>query len=382
MLIALFKKECLELFRDKRSLLATFAYSFFGPILLYVVLKGIISTVVGTTDVKVGLYSQQSQVDYIGQYLNYRQIDTEFIDVDPTAALRDDLVDVVIEVNKKITASGYELLEINVFGDSEDSSGDIQLKKVSQVMTAFLNQENTNKLLKQGASPWSVDWQLNIHEVNEYTMRGKRLLDSLLIFLLLSPFIISLNYINDATAGERERGSLMPLLSQPVARLQIVIAKWLVGGMVGIIGTAITMVIGFFLITSLPLYELGMQFFWSLSVMLTGTLILLPLALLVTAMQMLVAITAKTYKEGQSYLTMLSFLPMMAVFMAEKWADLGFSQFIPLLGHQQLLQQIFSGQSIALMPALTMSLITFVIAGLCLLGVRQKINQEDIIFER
>ncbi|OUS23426.1 hypothetical protein A9Q98_15200 [Thalassotalea sp. 42_200_T64] len=382
MLIALLKKEWLELFRDKRSMLATFAYAFFGPVLLFIVLKGLIATITSTTQVKVGIYQQHPKIDYIEQFLNYKQIQTQYIEGEAETALGDGLVDIVLQVNKSSTASGYPLLNINVFGDSQDSKGEQQLKKMQQVMNSFLAQENTNSLLKQGGNPFSSDWQVNVHEVNQHTMRGKRLLDSLLIFLLLSPFIISLNYINDATAGERERGSLMPLLSQPVARMNIVVSKWLVGGAVGIIGTAITMVLGFNLINSLPLYELDMQIHWSLSVMLFGTCILLPLALLVTALQMLVAITAKTYKEGQSYLTILSFLPMLAVFMSDKWADVSFAHLLPLIGQQQLLQQIFSGQTLNLAATFTVSLFTIALALMCLLAVRVKLNQENIIFER
>ncbi len=382
MLLALVKKEWFELFRDKRSLLATFAYALFGPILLFIVLKGIIATVTTQTDVRVGLYQQHPQVEYLQQFLQYKQLSTEFIDLEASQALAENLVDVVLEINNKTTASGYELLQINVFGNSENSKGEQQLRKMKQVMASFMAQQATDDLIKQGASPFSSEWQLNVHEVNEYTMRGKRLLDSLLIFLLLSPFIISLNYINDATAGERERGSLMPLLSQPVARLKIVIAKWLVGGAIGIVGTAITMVLGFSLINSLPIYELDMQIQWSLSVMLTGTLILLPLALLVTSLQMWVAITAKTYKEGQSYLTMLSFLPMLAVFMADKWSELSFAHALPLIGQQQLLQQIFSGQIVNFPALMQVSILSLALTAICLLGVRNRLNQESIIFER
>ena len=107
---------------------------------------------------------------------------------------------------------------IAVFGDQSTQTSNKKMAKAAQLMSQFVAQQQRNALLKQGVMPANKTWTLHRHVVNQQTVATNKLMDSLLIFLLLAPFFITLNYINDATAGERERGSLMPLLTQPINR--------------------------------------------------------------------------------------------------------------------------------------------------------------------
>ena len=76
-LFALIKKECWELLRDKRSLVATFAYALVGPFLLYVLIKGFIVTTTQETEVNVGLQTDaryEQSVRQIQHYLTTQNI--------------------------------------------------------------------------------------------------------------------------------------------------------------------------------------------------------------------------------------------------------------------------------------------------------------------
>lgn len=46
------------------------------------------------------------------------------------------------------------------------------------------------------------------------------------VFMLVAAFVGGMNVAMDTVAGERERRSLLPLLLNPVRRLDIVIGKW------------------------------------------------------------------------------------------------------------------------------------------------------------
>ena len=47
------------------------------------------------------------------------------------------------------------------------------------------------------------------------------------IFLVLAAFVAGMQIATDSTAGERERGSLEPLLVNPIPRMELVAGKWL-----------------------------------------------------------------------------------------------------------------------------------------------------------
>jgi hypothetical protein len=55
-------------------------------------------------------------------------------------------------------------------------------------------------------------------------------------------------------------------------------------------------------------------------------LLLIPLTLLVSAVQLLIGFSARTYKEGTSYLTLLSLVPMVAGFSALRSSESGLGE--------------------------------------------------------
>ncbi|TLU65801.1 ABC transporter permease [Thalassotalea litorea] len=382
MLAALITKELRELWRDKRSLLATFAYALFGPLVLFIVIKGVISLVVEDTELNVILVGETEQVQYVQQYLQYRQLDVEYFDSNveqALATLESDNAAVLISVDTLTTASGTEHYQLSLYADTSTTSGNKRMQKAASILNAFVNNEKQTNLLQFGLDPKQSKWQLQTFTISEQSASARRFLDSLLIFLLLSPFIITLNYINDATAGERERGSLMPLLSQPVPRSQIVIGKWLVGSALGIVGMIVTMYLSFSMLGRLPVYELDLVLHDGLPQLVNATLIMIPLALLVCSVQMLLALTAKTYKEGQSYLTMFSFMPMLIVFLSDSINQHIDSAWLPLLGHQQILQNIFSNQSVNSFDVAGLGVICLLLTFACLMLVRHQLFQESLV---
>jgi sodium transport system permease protein len=114
----------------------------------------------------------------------------------------------------------------------------------------------------------------------------------------------------------------------------------------------------------LPLEDLGVRFdsLGALSLGVLGAGI--PLALLAAALQVAAATLARTFKEGQTYLSMLLFLPMIAGML------LAFSQVqpapwrlaVPVIGQHQLISAVIRGDTPSayslLMPALVATVVT------------------------
>lgn len=391
-LFALIKKEYLELIRDQRSLIATFAYALIGPILLFAIIKGIIGSATEETKLTVGIQQDpryEQAIADISHYFATENIDTiayqgelpaSFKRLDSQHKTTEGIdFDVLIKISKPSNATSSEKYVIEVYGDKSSQATSKKMAMASSLMAAFVSQQKQDAILKRGIAPNEAMWSLRNHVVNEQTVSANKLRESLLIFLLLAPFFITLNYINDATAGERERGSLMPLLTQPVDRALLVLSKWSVGSVLGIVGTVVTMILGFKLIAGLPIYEIGMSLNASAQNMALTLAIIAPLALLVASLQMLIALAAKNFKEGQSYLTLFSFIPTVAVFTASKFEGLAWAKLTPLIGHQQMLQGVFAGQAFDVAQYAGLSLVCVVAALAALVPVKQQFNSEAIL---
>ncbi len=150
---------------------------------------------------------------------------------------------------------------------------------------------------------------------------GGMILGMMLPYMLIILVVVGGMYpALDLTAGEKERNTLETLLASPISRFDIAAGKFLttfVGSMVSMLLALTSMTLtaryGFGAMTEGEI-EIGMSLssvFWLLVMM-------IPAATLFSAVMITVAISAKSYKEGQSYLTpilMLTILPAMVTFI-------------------------------------------------------------------
>jgi len=392
MLFSLIKKEYFELVRDQRSLLATFSYALLGPLLLFMLTKQIIGDATEKTQVTIAIQKTQQnlqEIEELHEFFISRNIKTLSYEGDMPKRFPHDAFtangttnnefDVLLKVSQPSNAVNSKNFVIEVYGDNSNNKQSNKLDKVDTLVSQFIHDKKQNKLFNQGVITLDRTWSKRSHVVNSQSAQGSRLMESLLIFLLLAPFFITLSYINDATAGERERGSLMPLLTQPMNRMNLVVSKWSVGSLLGIFGTFVTMYLGFELIGNLPLYEVGIELNATSQNMMLTLLLIAPLALLVASLQMWIALAAKNFKEGQSYLTLFGLVPMVVVFMSAKFDQISWSSLIPLVGHQQMLKSLYGAQEFDWTQFLGLSSICLVISMFVLFSVKQLFNSEKIL---
>ena len=151
--------------------------------------------------------------------------------------------------------------------------------------------------------------------LNPVSARAEVIARLLIIFFIMTPFFVSVAAAADSTAGERERRSLEPLLAFPVGAGQIVLGKWLAAATLGVLGTAICVFGGLALMQRSALPELGLRLETGFGAGLAALAMLVPLCLLVAAVQIGVGLLAKNFKDAQSYLMLLGFVPAVAGFV-------------------------------------------------------------------
>jgi sodium transport system permease protein len=156
----------------------------------------------------------------------------------------------------------------------------------------------------------------------------------------------------DSTAGERERRSLEVLMAQPADSSQLIAGKWLAAGALGLIGMTAGLVLGHAILSWLPLEEIGLS--WRVSWFQLALVILasIPLALLAAALQIAVAMNAKSFKEAQNLVSVLMIVPMLAGFVVPMlelktgtWMYL-----VPSLANQTVLGEVAKGGDVGALP--------------------------------
>ena len=200
----------------------------------------------------------------------------------------------------------------------------------------------------------------------------------------------------DATAGEKERGTLESLLVSPIRRVEVVVGKFLstlTFGLAASVMAILGYVLGGVVLRSVFLKQLGDDAGEIVAIM-GGSLQTTPLsivlllisALLLAALiaALLISITtfARTYKEAQSYVAPLSFLmiiPAIGLQFADFFAKNPLIYLTPVLNALILMDDIVKGKAEFLPIVLTwLSLAAF--SALLLDFAYRSFKREGVIF--
>jgi sodium transport system permease protein len=167
-------------------------------------------------------------------------------------------------------------------------------------------------------------------------------------FFVLTAFIGGMYLAIDLTAGERERQSLEPLFANPVPRWKILLGKL---GAICVFSTLslLICVLAFgFCGKFIPIERLGMRMDLGVSFAFQVLLMMLPLIMLLACLQTLVAAFAKSYREAQTYQSVLMMIPVipsvLLIATPMKIADWMFD--VPLLGQQVGIMKLLRGEGV------------------------------------
>ena len=159
---------------------------------------------------------------------------------------------------------------------------------------------------------------------------------------------------SDMTAGERERKSLEPLLINPVPYTYVFFGKWTAAVLVTFCITLFGIGLQILSINVAPLEELGLRLAMGWSQFALIMFIVIPVIFLASALQLLVSLFARSFKDAQSYNSLIVLLPVIpGLYLtfssgsAEYWQML-----VPILGPTALIVDVIGGEPIAIQHAI------------------------------
>lgn len=353
-----FWKEVRENARDRRTMFSTFVLgTLTGPVLFAVLISLVISVQLERAEKPLELPVVGAEhAPNLLAWMKTRGVVIKAPPADPEAAIRARDEDAVLRIPaayaEQWRAGKPATLELIV--DRSQQKAEQTVRRVEQMIAEYAALTATQRLLVRGISPQVVHPVL-IADVDQSTpqSRGGMLLAMLPYLLILTVFAGGSYLATDATAGERERQSLEPLLINPVGRGEIMAGKLLATLAFALAALAISL-IAFALSTPLfPVEKIGIVV--KLGPLECAQLFLLvaPLGLIGAGLLTTVSAYAKSFREAQTYNTLLILLPaipsMLMALNPVKPADWMYA--LPLLSHQLVIEQIVRGEGVALWQA-------------------------------
>ena len=367
-IFVIFQKEMLDNLRDRRSWMTGLFWALFGPLLL-----GGMIMLLGNTfreNVEASLVLPVAGAEYAPSliaFLEQQDIIIEPAPADPEAAVIAGDINVALmipaEYGEEFSKGSSAAVQL-VF-DSTRQSAMPDISRIRNALESYSSYIGLLRLSLRGISP-EVIRAVQIKELDTATPQSQAL-----IFIAMLPYFIIFAIFNgaspvitDATAGERERGSLEPLLINPLPRGWIAVGKMLSAMPFATANLIITLGGFAAIFRVLPVEDLiGVQIGLDVSALVAVFLICLPIVFLACAIQTLIASFAKTTKEAGTYLPFIGLIPSLPglalAFLPVKPAL--WTMLIPTFGQQILINQFLryepiSSQNIIVSAALTVVL--------------------------
>lgn len=165
-----------------------------------------------------------------------------------------------------------------------------------------------------------------------------------LMFVVMAITLTAIYSATDATAGEKERGTLETLLTFPIKKEELLTGKYLAITISCIITTILSLILT---VISLKISSNVFSFYKDAVININITTILLALIIMISYSFFIsgaciaVASFSKTFKEAQSALTPLSFTVMIPMFLEILDIKLNtYLALIPVISHTMLLEQV------------------------------------------
>ena len=376
-----FRKELLDALRDRRTLLMVLLSSVaMGPLVL-VLLSSLVSDLERRAEARTLVVQGIEHAPTLRNYIERQTWAVAEAPADHEQLLTDSkLADPVVVVGagfERELAAG-RAPRIDVVVSSANKRAQAATGRVLQLLRGFNQEQATLRLALRGVAPALLEAvQVEERDLADPATRGAQLTAIVPFFVLMAVLYGALNAALDTTAGERERGSLEPLLMNPTSRYALVLGKWgavaAVGMLIAVL-SCLSFLPGQWLLRSESLAAL---FRFGPREALLFMALLLPLAGALAGLLMAIAIRCRTAKEAQANATVLvlavSLLPLLSVFNQDGEAP--WHLWVPALAQVTLMGRVLKGGPIGAVDLALPLAVSALLAGLSVLYVARALKR-------
>lgn len=367
-----FRKELVDALRDRRTLFMVLISSVaIGPLVL-VLISTLVAGIEQRAEARVLMVAGIEHAPTLRNYLERQTYTLKPAPADHEQQLKDSkLAEPVLVIPPDFEAAfgRGEAPRVELVSSASNPRAERGVATVLRLLQGFSQEQATLRLAMRGVAPAALEaLQIEQRDLADPAMRAAQMATIVPFFVLMAVLYGALNAALDTTAGERERGSLEPLLMNPAPRAALVLGKWgavaSVGMLIAVL-SCLSFLPGQWLLKSETLQAM---FRFGPREALLFVLLLLPLAGALSALLMAIAIRCRSFKEAQANATVVvlgvSLLPLVALFNQEGSAP--WHLWVPALAQVTLMDRVLKGQSLAVADVLLTVAVCVVLAALAI----------------
>ncbi|MGW8390555.1 ABC transporter permease [Pseudoduganella sp. HUAS MS19] len=379
------RKELVETLRDRRALSLLLLFVLMYPILVGFMLHRQIdrATKPEREGVEIAVIGSDQAPTLMNQL---RQRNVNITELEPmgeeeiNALLRRQTVTAVLRLAPEFAENYHAMRPARVelwFDSASDSSRKID--EVEYVLRDYSRNIASARLLAHGVSPVNLNPVLvQRYDAGTSASRSANTISTMLGIFFIPAFMFCMSTAVDSTAGERERRSLEVLMAQPVRPADLIVGKWLAASLLSIVGITLELAIAHGILKWLPLEEIGLSWRLGWRDLAMVCLASATLSLFAAALEIALAINARSFKEAQTLVSFTMIVPLVPVILVPMMnlTNSWWMYMVPVLSNQTLLRELAKGGSIGMLPFLQTFFSSLLLAMLCVWYTERRMKSE------
>jgi sodium transport system permease protein len=378
------RKELVETFRDRRAMLMALATAALaGPIFLVLIFNMIASQGERARTLALPVGGAEHAPALVA-FLEREGARILPLPADAEARIRAGELDVALVVDPAFAAQVADgrPAKVRLIADRSRDRARASIDQTETLLRAYARQWGGQRLMMRGVVP-TVAQPLDVvvEDLATPQQSGALVLCLVAYYGLCAAVMGGMPLALDATAGERERQSLEPLLATPAAAHEIVVGKWLAVAAFAALVVVVTLA-GFALTLSFaPLPPVGVPFLFGGREFGRFLAILVPMIALMPAALLWLGSRGRTIKEAQTNLSLLLFvvsvIPVVQLFLQRREPD--WLVAVPVSGQYLLLNRALRGEAIAPLDLALSCVVPGVLVAILLWAIARRYSDEAVL---
>lgn len=385
-----FRKEFVDSLRERRSVVSALVFGpLLGPVLFAVLASYAVRLQIDEAlqPVAVPVIAGQGAGNLM-THLHRRLIDPDHDRFDDVHALREAVRRGDVDVGLVVAEDFAEALgdgtpaRIWLVADMANNSARPSISRLRSALVEYSTAIGAARLALRGIDPTlGQPVAILADDVSTPSGRAILLLGMMTYFLLFSTLLGGTQVAIDATAGERERGSLEPLLTLAVSRAVLVWGKLGVTFVFMALSLAVCIASFAVAVRFLPLAEVGMTANLTPRVCAGIYVVMLPFAALGAGIMTLVASYTKSFREAQTYTSIAMVAPPLPILLViiNPMQSSALSMLVPSLAQHLLVTDLVKGEGLDPGLMLLSATATIAVGLACALATVRRYGSERVL---
>jgi sodium transport system permease protein len=323
-IFTVFAKEFRENLRDRRTLFTALIFGpLFSPLLFAAILMLTIQRGDARNDqpLKLAVAHVERAPNLVSHLVEYG-VTVEPVTYDDAAARkavreRTQRIVLMIPENYAERFLAGRPAPLDIYSDSSEQLAERDVRRAKAIVASYGATITQLRMIARGLDPVSLA-PIAMHDVDVSTPASRSVLAlGTMSYIILITMLMGGMYLAiDATAGERERGSLEPLLTVPVRRESLIYGKILAACAYMTLSLVLSVTALSILLRFIGLESFGMSVNFGPLTALKVILFSLPLVPLGASLMTIVAAYTRSYREAQTYLGLVLLVPTIPLVFA------------------------------------------------------------------